>query len=386
MNKIKTISLLLIEDSIDDEQLLLKSINDNSYKTEHKRVDTQIEFESMIKLHSWDVIICDCSILKLDVFKVLAYLTKRKIDIPFIIISNKSEDETIIEVIKAGANDFIRKDNLSRLLPSILKEIKEAAERKISKKAQKKIIEMNKELIRVNSELKKSDKVKSELLANVSHELRTPLLSIMGFTGLLLTEDASELNKKQKQHLKTVLRNSDRLLLLIENLLDFSKIDSGKDKLFIERFNFSVLCSQAIKMINIKSRKKNILIIKNPDKNLKYIYADREKILRLLLNLLDNAVKFSNKDTEIILETECLENNKFMLSVLDSGPGIPRLEKKKIFERFYQVDSSRTRVFDGIGLGLAICENIVSLHLGTISVKDLEKGGTVFSCILPIKN
>ena len=241
---------------------------------------------------------------------------------------------------------------------------------------QKEIERINKELKIANDDLKSLDEMKTNLLSNVSHELRTPLASIKGYISMLSSGASGPLNSKQDKYVNIVHKNIEHLISLIETLLSYSRLDLGEKGLKLGNFNIIELIEEIFDTVNSKNKFRNPLKL-NTFSNEIFIFADYRQIKQVFINLIDNAIKFSVKNSpiEIIIK----DNTKNIeIEVKDNGIGIPKEKVDIIFERFYQIDSSTTRQFQGMGLGLSIVKRILDLHDSDVSVKSSENIGTSF--------
>jgi len=235
---------------------------------------------------------------------------------------------------------------------------------------------MNKKLIETNKKLKSIDNLKTELLSNVSHELRTPLAAIKGYSDLIHSEKYGPITDKQRHQLDVIKKNINHLTNLIDGLLSYSRLYFGKNTLDISVFPIIELINSSIETINEKHNHKNFIFNFYPQQD-HFVKADYVRIKQVILNLLDNSCKFSEPGTEINIDIKSDDDNIF-ISIKDNGIGIPEDVKDHIFERFYQVDSSTTRKYGGIGLGLSIVKKILDLHESHIELESSKEKGTFF--------
>ena len=258
---------------------------------------------------------------------------------------------------------------LARTLEDIAKQIKYRTEQ-IKKRTE--IAEIAQE------KAEKAAQVKSEFLANMSHEMRTPLNGVIGMTELLVD---TSLNEKQKQYVETISRSGDILLTLINGVLDFSKSESGNLELHIEPVDLPVLIDELVSLIITKAQKNNVNFAYNCIPEIHYIQADAIRLRQILLNLTDNAIKFS-KDSFVKLSVK-IDDQYLLFEVQDGGIGIPENRLENIFDVFTQVDSSTTKKYGGTGLGLAISKQLVTLMGGEIGVRSQSGAGSTFWFTIP---
>ncbi len=248
--------------------------------------------------------------------------------------------------------------------------------------------------------LRELDRLKSNFLATVSHELRTPLTSIIGYSEMLSGGMAGPLQPEQAQFVETIHEKSEQLLGLIRSLLDLSKLDSGT--MHIQRRRVAVLpvLNEVVSTLLPHGRKKGVELKLDVESDLPEVTADPERLRQIMLNLVENAIKFTPMGGTVsvrarVVSTDVpgVEDLGFVLlsgaapsveiEVLDTGIGIPAREKKRIFDAFYQVDSSSTREHGGAGLGLSIVKRLVEAHSGTVTVADNAPTGSAFVVRLP---
>lgn len=238
------------------------------------------------------------------------------------------------------------------------------------------------EIIKTQSDqLKQLDELKSKLYTNISHEFKTPLTLISAPIQDLY--DAEE-NPKTKKTYKLILINCDRLLNLINQILNLSKLDSGKIKLNNEDFDIIQLLKSTASAYEYNAENQKIkLILKNSCKELR-VNADKEYLQVIISNLLSNAFKFTSEGGTIILKTDTYENEIFEFSVANTGKGIPKNKQSKIFDRFYNIQNSNAGKIKGFGIGLELTKGLVELHDGSISVQSELGKGSCFTIKLPV--
>jgi len=231
--------------------------------------------------------------------------------------------------------------------------------------------------------LQQASRHKSEFLANMSHELRTPLNAIIGFGEFLVDEKPGPLNQKQKEFLGDILSSGRRLLQLINEVLDLSKIEAGKMDLHIEEFNLAHTIEEIVSAVKPMTTAKRIGITVTVAAGLQTVKLDLGRFKQILSNLLTNAVKFTNDDGHINISAIRDGTDEFALCVKDTGIGIKPEDLNRLFVEFQQLDSGPNRSYDGTGLGLALTKKLIEMHRGRISVKSEPGAGSSFTVSLP---
>jgi signal transduction histidine kinase len=245
--------------------------------------------------------------------------------------------------------------------------------------------------------LKEVDKLKSNFLATMSHELRTPLTSIIGYSEMLGEGIAGPLNTEQEEYVRTIHAKGEQLLRLIMGLLDLSKLDSGTMSLRQAPTQIGTILKEVMSTLTPVARKKEVTLELDVEDVPCELAADAERLRQVFVNLVDNAVKFTPKGGRVsvisrVTDADGEEEGAALLApvlkqvevrVTDTGIGIPSAERTKVFDAFYQVDSSSTREYGGTGLGLSIVKRIVDAHGGSVHAEGNNPNGTVFVVTLP---
>ncbi|MEP7352143.1 MAG: PAS domain S-box protein [Acidobacteriota bacterium] len=239
----------------------------------------------------------------------------------------------------------------------------------------------NRELEARNLQIKQADRMKSEFLSGMSHELRTPLHTIIGFTELLEEELEGLLNEKQHRFMRHIHKDSQHLLALINDVLDLSKIESGRLELLYTHFSLRDALEDAVSSIRPRATTKSIVLETTVPSQVD-IFADRLRFTQILYNLLSNAVKFTPEGGRVAVEVRVVDGS-IEISVSDTGIGIAHAEQESVFDKFYQVGQRQAGGHEGTGLGLAITRQLVEKHGGTIRLKSEPGKGSRFTFTIP---
>lgn len=410
------IQVLIIEDNKDDSVLEIDEIKRGGFDIAYEQIETRAAMREALKNKHWDFIISDYSLPQFSGLEALEELQATGLDIPFVLISGTIGEETAVAAMKAGAHDYIMKNNLSRLVPAFERELKEAELRHQKRQADEalkssmhslniqiaeyrilnsqymklneelkdsldKIQKMNSELFISKNKAEESDKLKSAFLANMSHEIRTPLNGILGFSSLL---DDPDLTKEIKEkYIEIINSNGQQLLTIINDILDISKIEAGQISIYTEAVNITELMYALLHQFRDQAELKNLVLTLNPD-NLKekfVAYTDENRLRQVLNNLLSNAIKFTPDGS---IEFGIIQKGKFLeFYVKDSGIGIAPEDQSIIFKPFRKVENSLTVTYGGTGLGLPISKALVEKLGGTITLSSNKGKGSTFIFTIP---
>ena len=243
----------------------------------------------------------------------------------------------------------------------------------------------NEDLELLNKKLKDLYEVQKEFTSTVSHELRTPLASIKTAIDILMSGTPGTMSADQKNILEKAGRNVNRLKNLIDDILDLSKMESGKAAFNFERHDINKIIEEVADLQEPVARREGLFIKKELDAAIPPIFLDRNKIVQVLDNLLHNAIKFTKEGGIVVLSTNKKEQNHIVVCVRDTGIGIKEEDRERVFEKFQQLGDPATRGEGGTGLGLSICREIIVRHGGKIWAESEYGQGSSFYFILPIE-
>ncbi len=332
-----------------------------------------------------DLVLTDLKMPKMDGLQLIAAIAKSRPETLTIMMTGHGTIESALEAMKLGASDYITKPlNLDEMILRLRKVLEE-------KQRFVKLKDFADQLERTNQELRKIDSMKSEFVSVASHELRTPLAAIKNAVQLILSGKTGEINPDQEKFLSMAERNINRLTNILNDLLNLSRIESGKVELKFQDTMMQEIIEMAASSLRPHADAKSIYIEVEVPELLPMIYGDREKIEQILTNLVGNAIKFTPEGGKIVISARPPSHDQkdghgdmVAVSVKDSGIGIPAEHLETVFEKFHQVESSIHRSVSGTGLGLAITKGLVEAHQGKILVESEVGKGSTFTFTLPV--
>jgi signal transduction histidine kinase len=392
------LKILVVDDDEADRMAVCLALTKASVYTE---VYEENNFNSALfalKNAKFDCVFLDSCLPDQDCCTTIHQLRSSGIKIPLVILIFPGDEQTAVDLMQAGATDYLVKsqvysENLSQFLRNVIRLYQ--AEMKADL-AYQQLQESNDQLIRQNQELEQqrqqirlqhlklleASRLKSQFLATISHELRTPMNAIIGFSQILLRPKFGQLTNQQADMVERILNNGKHLLMLLNEVLDFSKLEAGGLELKPEIFDLSKVVHNTITEIRSLAEAKNLSLFVEMALENTLVFNDPVRIRQILINLLSNAVKFTESGS-IGVEVKEICKNRLTITIRDTGIGISPQDFPKIFEAFRQVDQGIRRKYSGTGLGLAIINSLVEMMEGEIFLESQLGVGSAFKIELP---
>lgn len=363
--------VLLIEDNPGDADLVRLRLVDGKTNVNVDCVNRLSDGLAALKEKLPGVILLDLNLPDSQGAETFRKVLEKAPNVPVVILSGRDDEELAIKALHQGVQDYLVKGAISS--SSLDRAMRYAVERQALLRS----LEMSR---------KQQLEFKNQFLSHVSHELRTPLTCIHQFVTILLDGLSGEVNPDQRDHLKTILKSVNQLGAMVRDLLEASRAESGKTRVEPRCITIGDLIQQAVAMMQPVAREKEVGLEVGVDTRIPFVYGDPGRILEVLINLTDNAIKFTPQGGAVTVQA-CLvptDTDFVYVSVTDTGCGITPEGRALVFERLYQdpnaVDNSRK----GLGLGLFIAKELVSLHGGRIWVASEPGHGSTFTFTLPL--
>lgn len=376
-----SMKLLVIDDDDVDRMMIVRTLRKFDLTIDLSEAKDADDGLKMLTEGVYDAVLLDYSLPGCNGLEFLQKLETEEIEKTAVLVVTQHEDDKVAEAcINAGAQDFILKSDVNpRVLLRSIRHAKQRAEYRYE------ILKANEELRVAKENEQAANRHKSLFLAGVSHELRTPLNSIIGFTNILLRKTEDKLAEKEYDALKMVQRSGKHLLRLIEEILDMSKIESGRVPLSHEDFSLSKVIVQQTEAIRTSAEEKGLSLTVTVPEDEVFVTSDEKRCIQILNNLSSNAVKYTHDGSiEIRLEhhTHPAIGACLCISVSDTGMGMSQQEQEEVFFEFSRGEQGKTQDIEGTGLGLFITHKLVKLLGADISLDSEEGVGSTFRVYL----
>jgi len=363
--------VLLIEDNPGDADLVRLRLVEGKSLVEVTCVDRLSEGIASLGLHPPSVVLLDLNLPDSHGAETFRTVMAHSPDVPVVILSGQDDEALALKAVHQGVQDYLIKNDITS------KQLERAMRYAVERQALLRSLEITR---------KQQLEFKNQFLSHVSHELRTPLTCIHQYVTILLDGLAGPLAPEQNDHLKTVLKSVNQLHAMIRDLLEATRAESGKIRVEPRCISIGELMQQAVTMMRPIAGERQVGLEIGLDSRIPLVHADPDRILEVLINLTDNAIKFTEPEGAVMVKACMIEADEdaVYVSVTDTGRGITPDAKALIFERLYQdpelIDNNRT----GLGLGLYICRELVKLHGGKIWVASEPGQGSTFTFTLPV--
>jgi signal transduction histidine kinase len=366
-----TTSVLLIEDNPGDADLVRLRLVEGQAPVKVNCVNRLSDGLASLNAETPSVVLLDLNLPDSRGADTFRKVMEHAPNVPVVVLSGQDDESLAMKAVHQGVQDYLVKGNISS--KSLDRAIRYAVERQALIRA----LEISQ---------KRQLEFKNQFLSHVSHELRTPLTCIHQYVTLLLDGIAGSVSPDQSDHLKTILKSVNQLHAMIRDLLEATRAESGKMRVEPRCIVLRELLQQTVTMLRPIADEKHIGLEVGVDQSLPLLYADPDRILEVLINLVDNAIKFTPPDGAVMLQANRVEADPgfVYVAVSDTGRGITPEAKSMIFDRLYQEGDLVDVNSSGLGLGLFICREIIKLHEGRIWVSSEVGQGSTFTFTLPV--
>jgi signal transduction histidine kinase len=371
--------ILVVDDEVDVGEMVSKIIHLMGHEAV-TAVNGKVALE-ILRNQPFSIMITDVKMPEMDGFELMKAVRDQFPGTYIICMTAHGASYSYTDVIGVGGTDYITKPfTIDEMMAKLNRVIRE-------KNLITDLTQKSTELEKANEELKRLDQLKSTFISSVSHELRTPLTVIKEFISLMLEGHTGTLTEDQQEYLGIAKKNIMRLTNLIETLLDFSRIESGKGlKLRFEPVRLMEVVEDAVMTFSQQLEEKRITFENRLDPDTPLVLIDRNRLAEVFINLIGNGIKFTPPGGKITVDSRGLTEKRDYLKIVvtDTGVGISPEDLPKVFDRFYQGGRTQTGLITGTGLGLAISKEIVEAHQGSIQAENKSENGASFVLTLPI--
>ncbi len=363
--------ILLVEDNPGDADLVRLRLHEGRPEVQVNCVPRLSDALVCLEAETPSLVLLDLNLPDSHGADTFRKVMQKAPSVPVVILSGQDDEALAMKALNQGVQDYLVKGDITS------KQLERAIHYAMERQSLVRALEITR---------KSQIEFKNQFLSHVSHELRTPLTCIHQYVTILLDGLAGAMTPDQNDHLKTVLRSVNQLHAMIRDLLEATRADSGKLRVEPRCIHIGELIKQAVAMMKLTAAEKRVRVEVFLDPTIPLVYADPDRTLEVLINLIDNGIKFTPADGIITVKAATVETDRssVYISVSDSGRGIPQESLPLVFERMFQdpeaVDGNRA----GLGLGLFIAKEIVTLHGGRMWVASKSGAGTTFSFTLPL--
>ncbi|MCC5634450.1 response regulator [Nostoc sp. CHAB 5844] len=394
----ETLRILVVDDDEVDRMAVRRALTQAGVKMELSEAGNGQEALLALAITTYDCVFLDYRLPDQDGLTLIHRVHASEIKVPLVVLTAQGDEQIAVELMKAGATDYLAKsrvssDTLAQVLRNAMRVYRAEMQANL---ALQQLRESHEQLIRKNQELERqrqqiqlqnlklieASRLKTQFLATMSHELRTPMNAIIGFSQILLRPKFGQLTHQQTDMIERILNNGKHLLMLLNEVLDFSKLEAGRLELKAELFDLTTVVNATVAEMQSLAEAKKLSLQVQIDLENPWLFNDSVRVRQILVNLLSNAIKFTETGN-IWVEVKELPDNRVAIAVRDTGIGIAAKDFQHIFEAFRQVDQSLTRKYAGTGLGLAIVDSLVRMMRGKIFIESQLGVGSMFKVELP---
>ncbi|WP_088890926.1 ATP-binding response regulator [Leptolyngbya ohadii] len=407
----EVLKILVVDDDEVDRMAVRRALKKAGLDTDISEASDCAAALAFLQANQVDCVFLDFRLPDKDGLTLVHEIRQAGIKIPLVILTGQGDEQIAVDLMKAGASDYLAKaqvspERLAQILRSAIRiyraEMEAAlayqqlrASNEILLRQNLKLERQRQQIQLQNLQLLEASRLKSQFLATMSHELRTPMNSIIGFSQMLLRQSKGALTSQQRDMTQRILSNAKHLLSLINEVLDFSRIEAGRMELRAEAFDLAEVIYETVGEYRSLAQQKQIQVHVEIDLQNRQIVSDRARLHQVLSNLISNAIKFTLAGEVRVRVQECPssassnsladggETERICIAVSDTGIGIAPADRESIFEPFRQIDQTISRRHSGTGLGLAITHALVQMMQGTIGVESQENKGSIFQLELP---